>query len=333
MKNSKTQPTVNTRNRNTAEINFRTKFENMIPEGMHSQFEKAVRTMNSMESEKALSLLWTLTYNPEAGTNTFGFTTIDPSSTVENIMVDETKPDKVLTLIPNNLVRPFRNELRYQYDLANKGSNLLDIYIPDSCKEAYKALYVATDDPITSVVAFEACLAVCKSSDEQSVERCIALLGNPKEQNFFGGIRSLHFGYDAANYLKPYATQLCNLVSALWEEEKAHHNISSNLPMAKLGEMLQTNGVILPEDNIVETEVKTATCSNQEPSRVQHEEATHVTASAITANKELFEKFLLAKDLFASAVKSLEEAGFDRDEVAEKAEAISKILEAFQLLE
>lgn len=353
MKNvNKTQSNTKTRSPDKGEIKFRTKFENMIPEGLCEKFIESARVTNSKDPESAVALLWQLTYNPESGINTFGFTTIDPTSPVENVMVDdgETKAPKPLTLIPENIVRPFRNELRYQYELSNKGFHLLEIDVSESCKEAYKALFVATgSDAITSMICYDACLKLCKSSDEQSVERCIALLGNQKDQNLFGGIRSLHFGYHEANYLKPYAAQLHVLLSALWEEEKSLKKAFSNHPMGALGQMLEEEGVVLPETTVPEPAKASEPAKAPAPAQQVAKESGKakeipapaiglskggkpVTASAIMANKEIFENFLDAKEKFKLAVNAIEKVGFDRREVVEKAEAISKILEAFQLL-
>lgn len=346
----------------TQEVNFRSKFETLIPEGLREKFAEAIRSMNKMENEEAFNLLWLLTYNPEAGIQKFGFTSIDPASVqAENIgdENDEAKYESTvsndLTFISDDIVRTFRNELRYQRTLVHKDfRSLVEVEVPESCKEAYKALYSATGgDVTTSVVAFEACLTACRYFDKQSIRRSLALLGNPKEQNSFGGIRSLAFSYDEANYLKPYAVQLHDLLSALWKEKKVHDDFP-NLPLAGIGQMLKEKGVVLTDTHEVsakpvenaesstETDVPTESNEAFEPEpdvdiasqeiTPQGVTVTPVTAAAVLENAGVFEYFLETYVKFEKAKQMLQHHGFDPTEVASKADAILKGLDAFKLL-
>ena len=308
----------------STDIQFRPKkFGDKIPEGLHDKFVQAVLSVNSMTEETALNTIWKLTYKPELVLRTFGFTSIDPAT------VSEEEAENV-DFISEDLVKSFRNELRYQRNLI---SNFPEVSVPDSCKEAFEAFNNATgQDIITTVSVFRACSALVNCYTEDTISRTLALLKNPREENYFGGIRSLHFGYEEALYLKPYAQQIADLFSAMWE---AKRKLSKpNTPMENLGQMLQEHqGRSTEQQNAqqpAEAEVPTAPETPKVEEAKPEENASEtvsrqLTSSDVVANPEVFEAFL-------DVCNKVKDAGFDPVEVASKLDAISKILDAFRVL-
>lgn len=314
-----TDTIVTSQHATSTDIQFRNKFGNKIPEGLHNKFVQAILDVNSMSENTALDTIWTLTFNPEMVLPTFGFTSIESHTTPE-------EESEKLDFIPEDLVKSFKNELRYQRTLIDK--NFPDVSVPDHCKEAFEALNNATaKDIVTSVIVFSACSALVNCYTEDSINRTLVLLKNPCENNFFGGIRSLHFSYEEAIYLKPYAPQIAELLSAMWEEKKSRYK--PNTPLEKLGQMLQAQQERNAEQQGDQKPIEVMSASNvgNEASANEKEPlpttSNPLTANAILANPEVFETFL-------EVCNKVHEAGFDPTLVVAKLEAISKILDGLK---
>lgn len=312
------QPTTST------EIQFRPKkFGNKIPEELHDKFVQAVLAVNSMTEDEALDTIWKLTYNPELVLRAFGFTSIEPTTTseaeTENVHLESHED---LDFISEDIIKSFRNELRYQRTLID--TNFPEISVPDSCKEAFEALNNATaKDIITSVIVFSACSAHVNCYTEDTINRSLALLKSPCEKNFFGGIRSLHFSYEEALSLKSYAPQIAELLSAMWKEKKSRYK--PNTPLEKLGQLLQKRQELNAEQQPVEVPTNSKIGDEEAKAEEEPSSATSnlLTANAILANLEVFESFL-------EGCNKVKKAGFDPALVVSKLEAISKILDGLK---
>lgn len=320
----------------TTNIQLRTKFSTKIPEGLHERFVQIVSKVNSMSEYKALSTLWKLTYNPSETLRSFGLTSD------KDYAEDETLPFKGFDFIPEELIIPLRNELRYQRTLVIP--NFPEHSVSEKWYEAFEALKNATgQDMITCVIILDKCNNALAYFPDIEIEHSIDLLNNPLDNKLFGGIRNLRFNYDEANYLKPYATHIAALLSAMLEEKKLHSK--PNTPMSGLGKLIEEKGFLLEETSAEEATnvVKTASienvdvieesCEEDAPAPEENvaestspsENVLQITARTILDNMEVLENFL-------SAFKKLEEVGFNPSEVISKLDAISKNLESIKAL-
>ena len=88
---------------NNSTIKFRTKFDKRLQscsEDLKRKIEEATNTFaKGMSNDQCFDLLWLMTYDPAKALNSFG---LEPDS------------------IPEHLVLPWRDELRYQHSLVQK---------------------------------------------------------------------------------------------------------------------------------------------------------------------------------------------------------------------
>lgn len=219
--------------RTSMPIQFRAKFQKQlvsIPENICKKISSVTAKFVFSDDDSAcLDTLWLMTVDPVESVKVFGLS-VDPNTIPESYENTEKEVSESNAIIPFSLVMALRNELRYQR--KQKNPSFMELYIPESCKEAFKALSNATADPIVTVVAVNHCYEVCQSSADDSIERILFLLGNDRESLFFGGIRSLWFGRKEAMVLKPYAKQLHDLLSAIYQEKLANSANFVNTPLA-----------------------------------------------------------------------------------------------------
>lgn len=234
----------------------------------------------------------------------------------------------------------------------------MELYITESCKEAFKALSNATADPIVTVVAVNHCYEVCQSSADDSIERILFLLDNDKESLFFGGIRSLWFGRKEALVLKPYAKQLHDLLYAIYQEKLANSANFVNTPLAgKLQAWRDAhpdsltasyNEDVTEKESMLSAEIQEPITDIPESTKTPNEKETegdniktfkNITASnivedadkladilqVINQNTELFKAFI-------ATYNKIVDIGYKPEEVLDKAAAIQAILNAAKQL-
>ena len=183
-----------TNNMNT-NFNFRTKFKKLLNDDNYSKVETGFNNFCSLESEKALDILWHFTYISDVyliGVSNLGMPT--------ELLFEEN-----LSLT--------RNELRHQYE-KKINCNFLSVDIPEECEEAFEELVKKTDT-ITAKVIFERCKPYFHMR-EADMSRILYLLKSDKENLCFGGIRNFDFDMDEADYLKPYHMEIHNMLEKIY---------------------------------------------------------------------------------------------------------------------
>ena len=281
---------------------------------------------------------------------------VDPNTIPESYGNTEKEVSESNAIIPFSLVMALRNELRYQR--KQKNPSFMELYITESCKEAFKALSNATADPIVTVVAVNHCYEVCQSSADDSIERILFLLDNDKESLFFGGIRSLWFGRKEALVLKPYAKQLHDLLYAIYQEKLANSANFVNTPLAgKLQAWRDAhpdsltasyNEDVTEKESMLSAEIQEPIADIPESTKTPNEKETegdniktfkNITASnivedadkladilqVINQNTELFKAFI-------ATYNKIVDIGYKPEEVLDKAAAIQAILNAAKQL-
>ena len=227
-------------------IEFRSKFVKQIqnlPEETQEGLKKvAIRFVNDENDEKCLDILWRMTYDPETALNMLGISIED-----EAILDDENEKN---IKIPYVLAQNFRNELRNQRKKVHP--EFMEIHVPDGCKEAFASFLKASADPILTTAACNHCNNVYGDFTDEEISRILFLLESPTEANYFGGIRSLKFGYAQTVCLKKYAYYIHDYLEGLWYEEESKE--SSNTPMAiPLMKWKETHGESMKNDSESET--------------------------------------------------------------------------------
>lgn len=328
---------------NAHEIKFRNKFASKLPEELTETVTEAIRQVNSLSPQKALDTLWSLTCNPEETLQRLGMTTDKALSEGEDSLL------RLPKLIPEELIIPLRNELRYQRTCVDKSFG--KITVSDSLKDAFDAFYDAiSQDDITALAVLNNCQKFVHHFDDRAMNRCIALLSSNKENFVFGGLRTIMFDFNEANYLLPFAEAIKHLLNTMYEDHLQERR--GNSPFACLASMLDGMNAeeeteqpsdIPFEENVVATDssdvpseenaVETAEipCTTEEETATEEgptkEDISKQTVSAlnIAANAKLFGDFL-------NAYNRLKDANFDPEEVISKMDAISSILESFKAL-
>ena len=285
--------------KSTDTIKLRSKFVKALAELSEDKRDRIITAVvnfkNFDDNAECLNVLWELTYDYVKGLKSIGLISADAT-------------EEEIKEFPEDLVKLFRNELRYQRKASN--SKFMERKIPEKCKEAYRDLCSATD-AIVAVIIYDICCKLCKNSDEDTINRALGLLASDKEQHFFGGIRSLHLKRDEAIYLKPYAILLHNLLNALFEERKEK---KKDNPFEKVANM-----IVIAEKK--EEKVVSCESTSEQVERKNIELiGTAITVSHIEADSEIFENFL-------NSYRKIVEAGYRAEEVIEKADDIQSILD------
>ena len=345
--------------RTSMPIQFRAKFQKQlvsIPENICKKISSVTAKFVFSDDDSAcLDTLWLMTVDPVESVKVFGLS-VDPNTIPESYGNTEKEVSESNAIIPFSLVMALRNELRYQR--KQKNPSFMELYITESCKEAFKALSNATADPIVTVVAVNHCYEVCQSSADDSIERILFLLDNDKESLFFGGIRSLWFGRKEALVLKPYAKQLHDLLYAIYQEKLANSANFVNTPLAgKLQAWRDAhpdsltasyNEDVTEKESMLSAEIQEPIADIPESTKTPNEKETegdniktfkNITASnivedadkladilqVINENKELFNDFIVTYN-------KIVDIGYKPEEVLDKASAIQAILNAAKQL-
>lgn len=264
-------------------IEFRSKFVKQIqnlPEETQEGLKKvAIRFVNDENDDKCLDILWRMTYDPETALNMLGIS-------IENDAILDDEAEKNIQ-IPYVLAKNFRNELRTQRKKIHP--EFMEIYIPDGCKETFESFLKESADPILATATCNHCNKVYGDFTDEEISRILFLLESPTEANYFGGIRSLKFGYAQTVCLKKYAYHIHDYLEGLWYEKESKE--AGNMPMA------------IPED--VKTVNASTTTQSYETSEVaepcdtrsEGETTENVEPEEVT-QKETFSEMLSEEPLF-----------------------------------
>ncbi len=304
---------------NTSAINFRTKFSKHIQSDVeHDVFVSAFKKFINLDEKTAIDILWRLTYNPYS--EALWTITLDPET------------------IASEMTAALRNELRYQY--AQHHPDFLEAEVPEECMDACSLVSFNTDS-ITAYVVYNHCNSVLYL-DETSIQRILFLLSSDKENQYFGGLRSLNFNVEEAEYLKPYKTQIYTLLNVMYELRKSEGRYNSNhTPFQALGAMIQETGNDLPftlgDEAVEATEIPVMEEPLHEEIPFQAEESVQggvvfnaITPECVLEHKDVFSKFAISRDM--SSLIQLNQRGFDLNEVVAKQEAITNLLKAAESL-
>lgn len=314
---------------------FRNKFLNIF--GNCPVYEKIKQLIfdfaNDPGNEKCHNFLWLLTYDSAKALNVWG--------------LDE---GNFSNLNPRDAwARVLRDELRFQRCLIHK--DFLEVVnLPENCKASYQALLKATDK-VVALAVYNACSERCICAATGDIEVSLYLLHSEKENNFFGGIRSLHFSYNEAVYLKDYHNMIGDLLECLWYTEKARRESSANKPLSMALEPLLKNGSceeIASEAESTPSDEVDAVCEQDQvssPDKTRKEAIEYfkkycgskevasspTTFKAVTSVNVLTDKTLFEK--FFGVCQELKDAGYCVQMVLDKMSVISKIFEASNLLD
>lgn len=285
----------------TDTIKIRSKFEKALAELSEDKRDRIIAAIinfkNIGDDAACLRILWELTYDYIKGLKSIGLISIDAT-------------EEEIREFPEDFVKSFRNELRYQRKVSNP--KFMQREISENCKEAYKALCSATD-AIVAVIIYDICCKLCKNNDQNTINRALNLLASDKEQHFFGGIRSLHLKRDEAIYLKPYAILLHNLLNALYEEGNKQ---KKDTPFEGLTDMIALEEK--KEEKVVSYE-STEMSEKLEKKNIELI-GNAITVSNIEADSDIFENFL-------NSYRKIVDAGYEPEQVIEKSEYIQAILD------
>lgn len=203
-------------NANSSSVNFRNKFAKMIdtPERLAywtSAFQEFVSEYSPAEATEILfhlsvkgeHLFEDLCKDPDTLMKGMGTLTVDPKELLPNIPTAE-----ILALI--------RNEARFQYEQIHKG--FLNRCMDENTKAAFIQLKNHSDEIIAASV-YDCCNEYMYVLNE-NIERVLYLLAHKDEKFFFGGLKTLGFNEEQANYLKPYHNYVHALMMAMYENKK-----------------------------------------------------------------------------------------------------------------
>lgn len=264
-------------------IEFRSKFVKQIqnlPEETQEGLKKvAIRFVNDENDDKCLDILWRMTYDPETALNMLGIS-------IENDAILDDEAEKNIQ-IPYVLAKNFRNELRTQRKKIHP--EFMEIYIPDGCKETFESFLKESADPILATATCNHCNKVYGDFTDEEISRILFLLESPTESNYFGGIRSLKFGYAQTVCLKKYAYHIHDYLEGLWYEEESKK--AGNMPMA-IPEDVKTFNASTTTQSYETSEVAEPCETNSEGETTENVEPEEVT------QKETFSEMLSEEPLF-----------------------------------
>lgn len=287
----------------TNKIKFRSKF---VKAFQHSNADEQVLRKAFEEFLKhgdtfALDLLWRLTFEPCS--QGLWLIWLDPQS------------------ISDEVHGVLRNELRYQYTQEHPDFLSYD-KIPVELADVFSNLSNRSDTIVANVVLQKCTVCIrTKVANKEFLElrKISYLLGSRKENNFFGGLKSLGFQHDEATYLKPYRQEIQKLFTLM-----VHDHIKDLAPDKEQ----VVEDVKVPEELDVDEilyDNSTAT-STEQPA----DAFTKITPENILTHKDVFSSFALDGDL--NALIQIGKLGFDLNAVSLKKEAIANIIKGANAL-
>ena len=274
-------------------MKFRTKFLKKLSETgvAESIIAMAFSVAMEMDENPFFWLLWKLCFEPckEKALGQLWLTTnVDSAS-------------EGLEFIPDELVRPLRNELRYQYQQVHK--SFLKGYDSNN-EELYNAM--GKDIILTAGICRRLFKYLMTHKSPEDRSKVIFLLNSDKENNVFGGLREIAFTKAEAEVLLPKAGVIASafekMVADDTETQKhlAQEGVHmTSKPFAGLREMIDTSTL---SDASTEAEEP----QDEEPSQDEAEETTSskLDARVVLDNIKCFEQFY-------GAVSELRKAGID----------------------
>ena len=283
-------------NMTNTKINFRTKFKKLLKDEDYSIVEEAFKKFCTYEPAIALKVLWNLTYS-------------------SNTAVEEVyKLGLDNKIIPEQNFLNFRNELRYQYEQCTEYNefDLSEELIDDeNITKAFLDLKNKSD-VIVAVIVYEQCKEIL---DDSELERTLYLLQSDRDNNYFGGIRSMRFNIEEADYLKTFHMEIYNLLNAL----------NNFIPF--FTEIEEESEEIVDVQNEVKEPEEV---QSVEPYQIEYE-YTALTSREILSHKKSFETLVKENDLNILVV--IGQLGFDLNEVMNKIDKIKKFIDAIDEFE
>lgn len=270
-------------------LKFRSKFLRLFEtlsestqKELYSIIEKFVIDQNDVY---AADILWKITYNCFLGLSILGLKVKDEIF-IKDILVLEEKyrsPHARPLEISPELVTPLKNELRFQRKKFHP--DFLIVHYPENCEQPFKKLLDASADPVLTYVACYHCYDISYLSNEQEVERILFLLKSKVKENVFGGIRSLKFSYEQAEYFMKLAPYIANYLESLWQSILPEKEPVLNTPLAapleawrdshsealsseELSFDESSNGEILDESNAQHQAVEQQTATDELPENI-----------------------------------------------------------------
>ena len=288
------------------EMKFRNKFQNWlsktgVPEAIVAM---AFTIAMKMDEDSFFWLLWKLSFDVcrEKSLNKLGLTT------------DETSTEEDLEFIPNELVQPLRNELRYQYQQVHE--KFLSGY--DSEEELYNT---TEKDIIFTAGIIKRLYKYIKTHGNVDVRnKVIFLLQSSKENFVFGGLKELGFSNAEATVLSPMAGVIASIFKKMVarDDEYKMHRASigktmTSKPFAKL-------------ENLIDISTLSDVPAKTEGTQETEEESTcQLSAETVLANIELFKQFFDIVDKFDAV-------GIDPFEALEKEIEIQALVSSLEAL-
>lgn len=309
---------------------FRTKFLKVVSEEEMDKVKSLFRRFCSLEPKVAMSLLWQLTYAPDAPITRAEFECQD---------VD-------IEFISSDSMGVYKGELAHQY--RKKFPDFMPMSdIPDETRKAFDSLAGASD----FVTAYMVCKRILKKTPNPESSRNYFLLSAEKESYYYGGIRNLGFSSAEAGYLKAYHEHIANMFKAIWDyqvatvQEEIQSAEATTSTMNKteqpaISAVNETEELVAPAMSVHEQsdvfapaeaeQSETQTSKVEEQANVTKKPEnvsrfTLVTPSSVLENQELFTPFVKG-DL--SILFKISQKGFDLNEVMARHDKIRKFIEA-----
>lgn len=284
-------------------MKFRTKFlDKLSKTGVTEEIIAMVFAIAmKMDENPFFWLLWKLSFDvcKEKALNELGFTA-DESSTGED-----------LKFIPNELVMPLRNELRYQYQRLHE--DFLWEYDSKN-EELYNAF--GKDIILTAGICKKLYKYIKNHRNVDARNKVIFLLQSGKENFVFGGLKELGFTNAEAEVIWNKADVIASVFKQMVDKDSAYETYLDSIgkPMTyKPFEALEDYEVVpvLPD----------------EPAESQEEEefTNQLNAKAVLENIELLKQFF-------GVVDGLDAADIDPFEVLEKEDKIRSLISSFEQL-
>lgn len=295
----------------TKTFEFRSKFCKYLNDENRENITAAFSKFCSLDTYDALYLLWELTYK------------VDAVSVLEGLNIN-------LDLFPAEKSKVLRNELRYQYENAN-GTFKERIALKDKVAEAELEDFKKHTDPIVANIVYEHCIQAVYMS---GVERILYLLSTEKENTIFGGIRSLRFNKDEAEYLKPLHIHIYEMLKNLYENTTSHsiqvkpYNKKETITPHKESD----DGVKKLAENVDETKEVIETVNEVSTEKKTNNIFKPLKPLEILEHKDEFSAFVHSDGDLNLLVK-LGELGFDLNEINAKKGIIGDFLDAVFVLE
>lgn len=239
---------------------LRSKFTNLLFKAglTGNSLDNAFMVAEHMNKASLLKKLWALSFveSQEWALNSF------------NLTCDQNYTGIFDAYVPNVLVIPFRNELRFQYTQAHK-----DFLAINSSYEEYAQIFeqfvkdMGMDKILSAGIMIKVMdfLALYLWRNATYVEKTIFLLKSNKDNCIHGGLKNIGLNRNEALALNSRAMAIANLlenirmiaienkelalsteVFDMTEDYKPQRN-SWNTPLANLGDMLKQNGYELPD--------------------------------------------------------------------------------------